>query len=620
MYAMPIVKKTATTRRHAVKKQEKHLYRPYTPLNFSKIEKQAHMLADSIENRFEELVHILLEYESYEVVLDETKRTLDLLRNLKENKQYFRLRVGPVVTFLPRNQPLYALACFVIVPSFMASEVHFRIPQSMKHFYPKLLALLEINKYFPNIEVSHNQRTEFLREHTALRVNLKTKETFPVTDVVIFTGTPTHADQLRIIFDQRTLFITNGAGHNPVVVSDDANLQEAIEAVLTLQLYNQGQDCAAPNAILVHTRVFNDFRRMLRDEIRAVRVGDYRDRKCRVGPISDPKDLVRLQDFLIDNRKWLDPTTPGIIRAYDAILEPTVINKPLKEGGNFTEIFAPIMFLQEYEKDSDLALYFEDQRYAQNAMYVTLYGTSDYVRNLLERSVGGKMLHKRNSFLHNNHLHIFGSERGTQSYGGSGYGSSSLSINGKIVAKATLPQRDIYELVSKPLIRRDKIKNKKHGLKGATEIIHKDVQKLLRLKPQNEERVMVAVSTTSYLDLEGLKAHKNRYVTLNEDRIYRLLDKPNISHIHNLDLDDLIHLRALKKLLKKSANISLDDFTTALYAIVVRSGMTKSEIRSRQRRLFEHVYTLLLGRSSGPRLAEFLLEIDRKKAWELLDV
>src|SRR3990167_4723429 len=148
---MSTAKKTASARRHTVanaklEKSPHATYAPYTLIDFSKSQKLANALAERIETRFEELAHILLEYESYEVVTDEIARTLDLLRNLNENRDYFQLRVNEVTTFLPKNQPLYAFTCFVVVPSLMAHEVHFRIPQSMRHFFPKLLAVLDTRR------------------------------------------------------------------------------------------------------------------------------------------------------------------------------------------------------------------------------------------------------------------------------------------------------------------------------------------------------------------------------------------------------------------------------------------------------------------------------------------
>lgn len=618
------MKKTALTHRRIAAKRGKSARTaqiPYTPINFAKSQKLATALAERIETRFEEITHVLLEYESYEVVTDEVARTLDLLRNLKENERYFRLRIGEVTTFLPRNQPLYALTCFVIVPSLMASEVHFRIPNSMRHFFPKLLALLGIYQQFSNIFVSHHERLDFLRERSALRVNSKTGESAPVTDVVIFTGTPVHADQLRFVFDHRSLFITNGSGHNPIVISKDADIKNAVEATLTLQLYNQGQDCAAPNAVLVHKSIFPTFLHQLRDGIRAVGVGDYRDRICRVGPISEPKDIVRIQSFLIENRRWIDPTTPGIISAHDATLEPTIIDKPLCEGGNFNEIFAPVIFLQEYERDSDLALYFENIQYAQNAMYVTLYGTSAYVRKLIGRPINGKVLHDKSSFLHNTHLHAYGVERGTQPYGGYGYGASNLSFNGRIICKPTLPQRDIYELVAKPLLRKKSLKSYRAHMAEFTGVNYKDVRKLLRLKAfELPHQNKTLVTGLTYIDMEAVTTNNLRYVKVDKDYSYQLLKGQNTEYIAKLEPNDIKTIRTLRALLLHKPMLSLDDFTTKIFTLPVGRKVSMHEKHVRQLRFFQNIYQLLLGKNSGPRLARFLFDVDKKKVCELLDV
>ena len=117
-------------------------------IDFIKVNKIAKSFADHIESHFEKIADILLEYESFEVVKDEYDRTIDLLRSLHENEKYFVLRINVVTAFLPRNQPLYAFSCFVIIPSLMAKSVHFRIPHSMKAFFPRLLEVLVLINFF----------------------------------------------------------------------------------------------------------------------------------------------------------------------------------------------------------------------------------------------------------------------------------------------------------------------------------------------------------------------------------------------------------------------------------------------------------------------------------------
>lgn len=591
-----------------------------TTIDFDNVKERAERWANLIESRFEVLADVLLEYESFEVVRDEVDRTLDHLRSLKENKEFFKLRVGEVTTFLPRNQPLYALTCFVLVPSCMASEVHFRVPHSMKHFFQEMLDLLEVKKHFPNVFVSSKERLEFLQERSAVRVHQKTGETLPVTDVVIFTGTPVHADQLRLVFDKRTLFITNGSGHNPVVVSRDADLDDAVEAVLKLQLYNQGQDCAAPNSILIHKDVYDSFVSKLHAHLKTVQVGQYRNRTCTVGPIGDPKDLVRIQEFLIDHQRWIDPETPGVINAHDAILNPTVIHKPLALGGNYTELFAPIIFLQQYASDSELSLYFDTAQYVRNAMYVTLYGTSKYVQTLPGRMYDGKLLHDQTTLLINTHLHAHGVERGTKQYGGYGYGASNISIQGQVHPKPTLPQREIWTYVAKPLFSRAKYKKVKSRISAFKSVQQRDVQKLMKLKPGHVTQGAPLLSEgDSYVDIHLLEKDK-RYVPIKESNVFTLRDVPHLEFASTLKPKDLKFVRAVRAKLKKLDKMSVEQFTIWMYALAGTGQKSLKKRKAQQSEMFRTLYQLLLGRNSGPRLAPFLLEAERQKILALLDV
>ena len=598
-------------------------FKPLEKIDFKQVEKIANVFADFIESHFEKISEILLDYESFEVVQDETNRTLDVLRNLRENKKYFDLRIGEVTTFLPKNQPLYALTCFVIVPSLMATEVHFRIPHSMRHFFPKLLRAINFKYFFPNVHISTKERQDFLKERSALYIENRTDETYPVTDVVIFTGQSHHADRLRLVFDKRTLFIANGSGHNPVVVSDDADIDDAVEATLTLQLYNQGQDCAAPNAILVHSSVYSAFLRKLRDELLKVRVGEYRDRTCRVGPISEPEDLVRIQEILINNQQWLDPSTSGVINAKEGIVHPTIICRPLKKGGNFVEVFAPLIFVQKYEDDFELSLYFEDSHYARNAMYITVYGSSEYVNNLINRPIGNKILHDKSTVIFDKHLHADGVERGTQPYGGYGYSASSLSIGGNITSKPTLPQRDIYEWIVKPLKKRSNLLSMKKLRQKAKKLFSKDIAKILGAKIvlPNETSSSTPIATeVSYIDSHAIQGGGKRYVKVDAGHFFQLLSKPNIEFIASLEPKEIDLVRKLRIFLSRSHVISLDEFNTWLYKLPTNEYITERENKERQLKFFICIYNLLLGKSSGPRIAQLLLDVDRKKLLELLQV
>lgn len=420
-------------------------------LDFEKIQKQANLFADYLELEKERIIEILLEYETHEVANDEIERSLDLLRSLHENEEYFKRRVGNICTFLPSNQPLYALTCFAIVPSLMAEEVHVKCPSGMKYFFGHLIDAIEANRHFPNIRIHDGNRQDFVAERAKMVFNQGKNRHEPVTDAVIFTGTSEKADLMRQAFSRKVLFIVNGSGHNPIVVTETADLDKAVSSSMRVQLYNQGQDCAGPNAILVHKEIYGEFIEKLTTELSKVKVGPYKNRENTVGPISKRGDLLRIVSLIEKNREYLSSATRGIVDISSKIVNPVIIEKPLKDGGNFTEQFAPIFFVQKYDSDEQLSSYFDTQQYRSHAMYITVFGEgenpSSFVKSLKETG-----LHDESTIVINKDLHSPGVERGSQPYGGYGKGASSISINGKTEAKPTLPQRDIYEQLVKPTI------------------------------------------------------------------------------------------------------------------------------------------------------------------------
>lgn len=582
---------------------------PYGLLDYADVKRRAEELAQIIEDRSDALTAVLLRYESYEVVMDETARSLDLLRSLDENRTFFQRRVGDMAVFLPRNQPLYAFCCFAVVPALMASHVHVRTPVVMRDFFANLLAVLDINTLFPTVITEDMSRSEFLRERTALRKNPVDGSTHPVTDAVIFTGTPAHATELRAAFDPRTLFIANGAGHNPLVVAADADIEQAVRAALLVQFYNQGQDCAAPNAVLVHAQVYEAFLSRLREGVRALAVGPYRDRACRIGPISDPADLVRIQRLFLDHRAWLDPTTPGIIRAADAIVEPTIVAKPLREGGNFAEVFAPVMFVQAYDADEDLARYFEHPSYAPHAMYVSLYGTSGYLDRLVGRRIHGNVLHDERSVLRDRCLHDPGVERGTQPYGGFGAGASSVSIGDRFEAKPTLPQRDIWEW----LVCRRQSTEVRSPERRAPEVVTAPISTGQRQKPPG----IVPASTHIYVDRKVIPEGDGRFVRVPRGSLHVLRTNPDHEAVAQLAPHERAFVSVLREGLAAGVHrVPAPDFRDWLYGIA--GGPTSTDRVTLQKANFRAAYRLLFGVVSGPPLASFLQNVEIAEICRLL--
>lgn len=438
------------------KQAEVPVKRYSTEISFDDVQRRAREFADMLDRKREVIIQILLRYETYEAADDELQRTTDLLRNLSENAQYFQREVGPIASFLPSNQPLYAFTCFAIIPSLMAERVFTKVPRGMSHFFCDLMDSIELNAHFSNIEQDDGRREEFIDRHTQTQYDGRTTEFDTAVDAVIFTGSTENSVEMRRKFHRRVMMIVNGSGHNPLIVTPQADIHGAVRSSLRVQLYNQGQDCAGPNSILVHQDVYARYIEKLVAGVKEVKVGPYEDRETRVGPISKRGDLARIQGIIQDNAGFLNPSTEGVIRVGSGIVEPTIIEKPLSEGGNLRESFAPVFFIQQYENDDQLEEYFQHPRYRNNAMYITVYGHSPYVDSLIGDPDDKKLLHNSATIIRNTDLHAPGVERGVKPYGGYGKGASNVSSGGILTPKPTLPQRDIYEHLVAPSI-------KKHG-------------------------------------------------------------------------------------------------------------------------------------------------------------
>lgn len=419
-------------------------------ISFSQVEEIAIELATFLKTYRESFIAILLAYESYEVAEDEINRSIDLLENLVENRAFFMQKICSTFVFLPRNQPLYALFCFAIIPSLLSRNVFIKRPNAHSATFDELIKNLVSSNLLKNIQIFTNSRGAFLS-----MINATIHNSSCAGRAVIFTGTGKNAHDVSCQMQKRILFIANGSSHNPIVVSHDASIDKAVDAVLQVRLYNSGQDCAAPNSILVHSDVYIDFIQHLKDALRKVGIGSYKNIQNKIGSISNKNSIYLVQNMIACNNRWIDKDFPGSFLNKNT-MEPLLISRPLIFGGGYSESYAPVFFVQEYTDDCDLQIYFEHELYIENAGYVSLFGSSDYVYKMASKKVGKRrissVLHPKETILNNTSLHAPGVERGVKPYGGYGRNTSFVSFLGRKTYMPTLVQRDIFNFLIKPNI------------------------------------------------------------------------------------------------------------------------------------------------------------------------
>ncbi len=394
-------------------------------LDFDKILTDALNFSFQLNQRREDIYKALSSYATYNTICDEIDRSIDLLTNLTINKEYFLKEKAPIASFMPLNQLLYSFVCFALVPSYICKKVYVRYPNDSQDVFKELDKLLNLSS-MPNIEIFYGGREDFL--------NITRNE----IKAFIFTGTYENMKKVKRSYNKELYCFFGGAGQNPVIINLRSNIKEAVEACIELGTYNQGQDCAAPNALLVKRDCLTDFQEILINKLKEIHenCNSNPEKSTIIMPNTKDGYALNAAKLIYNNRKNI--YYGGLIDASKNMIYPTVIVKDLSEGANYEELFCPIFFIQPYDSENELINYFKNTKYKESAMFLTVYG------KLKEETIAilyDEKIHMPDSILVNDHLHNF--EHGYKPYGGIGKHASGIYYKGIFTPQPILPQREI---------------------------------------------------------------------------------------------------------------------------------------------------------------------------------
>jgi hypothetical protein len=172
---------------------------------------------------------------------------------------------------------------------------------------------------------------------------------------------------------------------------------------------------------------------------RAVELGYHPENS--IGPNTDAERLAAVAAVMVRNRPFI--RFGGLIDARQQLIYPCIIDRPLTTGANYEEIFAPVLFVQRFNDDSELLSYIHDTRYRRRAMYFTVFGNCP----LLEHASLQK-IHPNDTVIINNDL--LSKERGTEPYGGYGPEASAIEFGKARLSTPLLTQREVFRFLVEP--------------------------------------------------------------------------------------------------------------------------------------------------------------------------
>jgi len=155
-------------------------------------------------------------------------------------------------------------------------------------------------------------------------------------------------------------FIMELGGGDPAIILADADLKWAAQRTARGIYSYTGQRCDAIKIILVENPVYDEFKQLLIDELKNVKVGDPRN-NVDVGPLIDTATADEMMSAIDDAVSKGGRILAGGRRLGPTYVEPTLIEAPRDKIESMIlfnkEIFAPVALItnvKSYEEASEL--------------------------------------------------------------------------------------------------------------------------------------------------------------------------------------------------------------------------------------------------------------------------
>jgi acyl-CoA reductase-like NAD-dependent aldehyde dehydrogenase len=191
----------------------------------------------------------------------------------------------------------------------------------------------------------------------------------PAVRRVNFTGS-THVG--RIIAQQAARHLKPAllelGGKNPLVILDDADLEEAVQAAAFGSFFNQGQICMSTDRIIVREEIAHEFVARLTEKTRTLRAGKPGEEGAVLASMIDSRSAERVAGMVKDAIDKGALVTTGETRVEGSIMQPVVIDGVKPEMLLYQEeSFGPVVTVLRVESDEEAVRLANDSDYGLSA-------------------------------------------------------------------------------------------------------------------------------------------------------------------------------------------------------------------------------------------------------------
>ncbi|MDP5040441.1 MAG: aldehyde dehydrogenase family protein, partial [Paraglaciecola sp.] len=167
-----------------------------------------------------------------------------------------------------------------------------------------------------------------------------------------FTGSPDVGWALKAKAGKKPVVLELG-GNAACVVDEDADLDDAIERIIFGAYYQSGQSCISVQRILVHEKLFAEFKQRYVEKVANLVHGDPKDEKTFIGPMISDSEAERLEKWIKQAKEAGADILCGGERE-GAMLQACVLeNVPVDASINAEEAFGPVSIIASFSDFDD---------------------------------------------------------------------------------------------------------------------------------------------------------------------------------------------------------------------------------------------------------------------------
>jgi len=150
-------------------------------------------------------------------------------------------------------------------------------------------------------------------------------------------------------------------GKSPLIVFDDAHLDDAVSGAMLANFYSAGEVCSNGTRVFVHANVIEEFLERLVARTRALRIGDPLDPATRVGALISADHVRKVMGYIARGHAEGARLVCGGHRltsgalALGNFVEPTIFDRCRDDMSIVRdEIFGPVMCVLEFDNEDEV--------------------------------------------------------------------------------------------------------------------------------------------------------------------------------------------------------------------------------------------------------------------------